>query len=263
MQEQGKTTTTMASLDSKYLMLYFSAHWCPPCRAFTPELVKTYNKLKESRSDVELIFISSDRDEASFNEYFGEMPWLALPFADRDVKGQLSKLFSVSGIPSLKVLGPVKEGGGRDVINGDAGGDSADIAAFPWNPKKWGNLSKTHKCAGSDIGEDSALVVFCENEDDDEQKEIQNVIEKMANERKEVDGDEVLYFIATENSGVAKRIRELIKMEKIGDKPLVVRLDIHNGESFVICENENMELTGENLQEWFDKKEGKKGSFGG
>ena len=22
---------------------YFSAHWCPPCRGFTPQLVKFYN----------------------------------------------------------------------------------------------------------------------------------------------------------------------------------------------------------------------------
>jgi len=29
-----------ASLDSKYLMIYFSAHWCGPCRGFTPELTK-------------------------------------------------------------------------------------------------------------------------------------------------------------------------------------------------------------------------------
>jgi len=28
--------------DSGVLGLYFSAHWCPPCRAFTPELLKEY-----------------------------------------------------------------------------------------------------------------------------------------------------------------------------------------------------------------------------
>ena len=33
-----------------------------------------------------MIFVSSDRDEASFMEYFGEMPWLALDFSDRKLK---------------------------------------------------------------------------------------------------------------------------------------------------------------------------------
>ena len=23
--------------------IYFSAHWCPPCRSFTPKLIESYN----------------------------------------------------------------------------------------------------------------------------------------------------------------------------------------------------------------------------
>lgn len=30
----------------KHLGLYFSAHWCPPCRAFTPQLAKWYAGVK-------------------------------------------------------------------------------------------------------------------------------------------------------------------------------------------------------------------------
>jgi nucleoredoxin len=29
----------------KNIGLYFSAHWCGPCRQFTPQLVKMYEKL--------------------------------------------------------------------------------------------------------------------------------------------------------------------------------------------------------------------------
>merc|ERR1711976_652648 len=94
-------TVAYSSLAGKTIGIYFSAHWCPPCRGFTPELVKTYNKLKEAGKPFEIIFASSDRDEASFKEYFETMPWLALPFADREKKEQLSKLFGVNGIPSL------------------------------------------------------------------------------------------------------------------------------------------------------------------
>ena len=50
----------------KYKLLYFSAHWCPPCRGFTPELAKTYAKLKADGKDFELVFISSDRSEDGF-----------------------------------------------------------------------------------------------------------------------------------------------------------------------------------------------------
>jgi hypothetical protein len=55
--------------------------------------------------DFEVVFVSSDRDEASMQAYMKEagMPWPALSF-NSDKKGELSKLFQVRGIPSLVVL---------------------------------------------------------------------------------------------------------------------------------------------------------------
>ena len=41
---------------------------------------------------------------AGLKEYFGEMPWLALPYEDRDLRNKLSKKFKVSGIPSLVIV---------------------------------------------------------------------------------------------------------------------------------------------------------------
>ena len=70
---------------------------CGPCRAFTPQLVKTYNKLKEAEKSFELIFVSSDRDEEAFGEYLATMPWWAIPFGDSRKK-TLSRLFDVSGM---------------------------------------------------------------------------------------------------------------------------------------------------------------------
>jgi hypothetical protein len=51
-----------------------------------------------------VIFVSSDRDQAGFDGYYGEMPWLALPYSARDVKSKLSEKFGVQGIPMLVVL---------------------------------------------------------------------------------------------------------------------------------------------------------------
>merc|ERR1712099_27863 len=95
---------TAAALENKkYIMLYFSAHWCPPCKGFTPQLAEAYSEHKD-RGSFEIIFISSDRDESSWQEYFQEMPWLALPFSDKDTKAKLSKKYEIRGIPSLVVL---------------------------------------------------------------------------------------------------------------------------------------------------------------
>lgn len=48
------------------------------CRQFTPVLAKFY-KAHATKKKFEIIFVSSDRDNAQFMEYFGTMPWVALP----------------------------------------------------------------------------------------------------------------------------------------------------------------------------------------
>ena len=79
-----------------------SAHWCPPCRGFTPVLAKAYSA--RPNQNVEVVFASSDQDAASFESYYGSMPWLALPYDERGVKDKLSELYGVRGIPTLVVL---------------------------------------------------------------------------------------------------------------------------------------------------------------
>ena len=68
---------------------------CPPCRGFTPALATLYTSIVAKGKSFEIVFVSSDRDEGSFQSYFAEMPWLALPFADRQTKQALSDKFGV------------------------------------------------------------------------------------------------------------------------------------------------------------------------
>nr|CAB3495662.1 unnamed protein product [Digitaria exilis] len=103
----------VTELVGKTVLLYFSAKWCGPCRAFLPTLVKEYNKIKEKNSDFEIVFISSDREQSSFDEFFSGMPWLALPFGD-EREALLSKAFRIRGIPSLVAIGPTGQTVGRD-----------------------------------------------------------------------------------------------------------------------------------------------------
>ncbi|GMI52462.1 hypothetical protein TeGR_g14590 [Tetraparma gracilis] len=226
-----------STLDDKNLMLYFSAHWCPPCRGFTPELVKVYNELKKTRSDMELVFVSSDRDEAAFDEYFAEMPWLALPYADRDAKSALSKMFDVDGIPSLVVLGPKAADGTRPVINGSARGeaDMDNLAAFPWHPKPFADLAKTVECNGSDINESPAIIVFAESADDDEQKEIVAAVKAVAEKEKEKKGEN-LFFFATQAGGVVDRVRQLTGIEGKKDEVIMIKLDIPDNGGYYVSD---------------------------
>ncbi|XP_071790019.1 nucleoredoxin-like [Asterias amurensis] len=119
----------------KVVGLYFSAHWCPPCRAFTPDLVKWYNNFKAKSSNganLELVFVSADRDEDSFLDYFKTMPWLAVEYDNDDkAPSDVQKEFKVSGIPCLIFVdaktGEVNTRDGRTVVTSDAEG-----AKFPW-----------------------------------------------------------------------------------------------------------------------------------
>ena len=63
------TTASAADLKGKKIGLYFSAHWCAPCRAFTPALAETYLELKGQGRDFEVIFVSSDKSQSQFDEY--------------------------------------------------------------------------------------------------------------------------------------------------------------------------------------------------
>lgn len=112
-------TASMADLEKpQYIGLYFSAHWCGPCRAFTPVLSGFYNEVNKNDKCLEIVFCSSDQNEASFKEYFNTMPWLALPFGS-DNKEILSDAFGVNGIPCLIILnqlGEIVDGDGRTTV---------------------------------------------------------------------------------------------------------------------------------------------------
>ncbi|PFH35273.1 nucleoredoxin family protein [Besnoitia besnoiti] len=101
---KGGRVVQTSSIDSGVVGIYFSAHWCPPCRQFTPMLARRYHELKSLNKAFEVVFISSDHDKGSFDEYFGSMPWLSLPFEDRARKASLSQIYGVSGIPTLVLV---------------------------------------------------------------------------------------------------------------------------------------------------------------
>jgi nucleoredoxin len=90
--------------NKKYLAIYFSASWCPPCREFTPSLVQWYARAKAGSDDFELILVSSDRDEASMKSYMldDHMAWPAVAFKSRE-NNPLVK-YKGRGIPSMVIL---------------------------------------------------------------------------------------------------------------------------------------------------------------
>jgi len=48
----------------------------------TPKFAKAYNEINDNlKNNLDIVFISFDKNEENFNEYFKDMPWKALPFS--------------------------------------------------------------------------------------------------------------------------------------------------------------------------------------
>ncbi|MFP6854514.1 MAG: thioredoxin-like domain-containing protein, partial [Opitutales bacterium] len=92
------------TLQGKHLGLYFSASWCPPCRTFTPKLIKFRN---ERLMDFEVILVGMDRSREDQRAYVDDydMPWPSLPH-DSESLSKLKALFGIKSIPTLIILSP-------------------------------------------------------------------------------------------------------------------------------------------------------------
>ena len=94
-----------ALANKKLIAFYFSAHWCGPCRKFTPQLVEYYNRVAPQHPEFEIVFYSYDKSPFAFETYLREtnMPWLAIDYAKVKGKEALAKNAG-DGIPSLVLV---------------------------------------------------------------------------------------------------------------------------------------------------------------
>ncbi|KAL7487517.1 hypothetical protein ACHAW6_013107 [Cyclotella cf. meneghiniana] len=140
---KGEEVPTSSVLEGKkYVMFYFSAHWCPPCRAFTPRLADAYNahiKYLENSSkaegpdvnaeqndeyvgEIEVVFISLDSVLSEYEQYRSTMPWYSVPHSNlwqMNIKDNLSNKYGIRTIPTLIVL----DGEGGEVVTRNGKGE--------------------------------------------------------------------------------------------------------------------------------------------
>ncbi|CAJ0604481.1 unnamed protein product [Cylicocyclus nassatus] len=94
-------------LKGKMVGLYFSASWCPPCRAFTPKLKRFYEAIKETHPDFEIVLVSRDKEADELFEYYDEHmgDWTFIPFGDPKIEELLEK-YQARTIPGMRVIRP-------------------------------------------------------------------------------------------------------------------------------------------------------------
>jgi nucleoredoxin len=232
--KDGSTKPMGSLLENKVLGLYFSAHWCPPCRAFTPELAKQYKKIQEAELPFEIVFLSSDKSEDAFKEYYEQMPCLALPYENRQGKEQLSDAFGVNGIPSLVLLDK-----DRSIITTSGrGAVMGRLEDFPWYPKPVTNLAEDF----DGLNETTSVVLLCEGSDKAAQDAAYAALEPIAldaNAAAKASGEdpEFCFFIATSSEGAVGQIRSICELPSVAPAtPTVVLLDIPDQGGFYLPE---------------------------
>jgi nucleoredoxin len=231
----------MAKTDGKYIGLYFSAHWCPPCRGFTPKLAEFY---KDGLKDkMEIVFLSSDRDENAFKEYFGEMPWLALPYEKRKEKELLSDTFGVQGIPSFVVLSPdgaVLTTDGRSKVMGDPKGENLPDG---WLPQPFNNVNDDP----SALNEEQCVIMLSASDN-----AACAAVKAVANEYYIAAGKDIealpMRFFSAPDGGVTQQLRKLTSVE--GDK--LILLDIASDGAFYVCNQAGADINEAAIKAFID-----------
>ncbi|CCW65186.1 unnamed protein product [Phytomonas sp. EM1] len=143
---RGQSLTPISVIDAlegkKYILVYFSAHWCLPCRIFTPKLRSFYDKYHREKQ-FEVVFVSLDKSVEGMRAYMetSHGNWLALPFDEAKAIGkEWMTQYDFQTIPTLLVFENTptatakdRKGwtlltrSGRDLLDADPRGEG-----FPW-----------------------------------------------------------------------------------------------------------------------------------
>jgi len=159
------------------------------------------------------VFVSCDRDNDQFEEYYATMPWATIPFdtEGRALSQKISQAFDVDGIPALVMLKIINKDDGSidfEISNknavGKVGGD-AEGANFPWLPE----LVKEIDQNPEGIDEGMSLVVLIENVEEDAKKsEVKEMVKGIAAKTKKCGDDPLNFFCASTKGRLANRVRD-------------------------------------------------------
>ncbi|XP_014224274.1 nucleoredoxin-like [Trichogramma pretiosum] len=234
-----------------YKAVYFSAHWCPPCKAFTPQLVETYQRIRERGHDFEVIFVSSDRSEESYKTYTETMPWLRIPFEQEDRRQRLARALDVQAIPTLVILDPrdnIITLEGRTELLEDPEGLN-----FPWTSRLVNILTEKYATSLHDA---PAIILFVEGDDCEIQfgeSVLLPAAELYRRERPDYDPnfddpDDQLQFYIALDCETSDILREFVGLEDA--VPLLTAVDIPRG-LYAVMED-GAEIGVESVQQFVD-----------
>ncbi|XP_043471792.1 nucleoredoxin-like [Leptopilina heterotoma] len=232
--------------------VYFSAHWCPPCKAFTPQLVDTYQRIRERGHNFEVIFVSSDRSEESYNIYTGSMPWLRIPFSQEERRQKLARALDVQAIPTLVILDPrdniITLEGRAELLEDPEG------LNFPWTSRLVNILTEKYATSLHDA---PAIILFVEGDDCEihfGETVLLPAADAYRRDRPDYDPnfddlDDMLQFFIALDCETSDILREFVGLDDA--VPLLTAIDIPRGVYAVM--EDGAEITVDSVQQFVDR----------
>ncbi|XP_025412967.1 nucleoredoxin-like [Sipha flava] len=201
--------------------LYFSAHWCPPCKAFIPQLIHAYDKIRK-RINFEIIFVSSDRSEQSYKSHASTMPWPSVPYDNNILRTNLTECFNVRGIPYLVLIDNngniITENGRAEII------EDPDGSYFPWRKRFVYSLSSRLL---PKLQSYPAVVLFIEGDQEEELELAEGVLLPVAQQIAKTRNNalyDLLFFIAPDDD-TSDTLRHFTRLTD-DTAPLLTLIDI-------------------------------------
>lgn len=131
----------MSELQGKIVGIFFSISSFSSCSEFAKSLTEMYLKLKENGENFEVILVSLDDEESSYEQGFADMPWLAIPFKDK-ICDKLVRYFELDSIPTLVIIGPDGKTLNTNVAELI---EEHGIEAYPFSPEKLEEIAEKEK----------------------------------------------------------------------------------------------------------------------
>lgn len=125
--DRGRFQSTELDPDTAAVAIYFGAGWCPPCRAFMPELKTTYARWREEGRPIEIVFVSDDPSCRAMEDYARRtrMPWPIVSCRMRERVTEVQRM-RTGPLPGMVVL----DADGRIIASSyerDSTDDYADV----------------------------------------------------------------------------------------------------------------------------------------
>lgn len=100
-----RPTVLIADRGVKLVGLLFGQQWNPQYAKVEQKVRKFYDNLKAmGENRFEIVYVSLDQDVRRFTDYYRNMPWLAIPFAQKERRHYLAKKYFVASAPRLVLL---------------------------------------------------------------------------------------------------------------------------------------------------------------